>query len=93
MKAEIKEVLKDEIKAVQKSKIAVLIGIAMVALDVVLVITSFISIYSLIFTLPLIFLIRKQIQEYRMNEMILILTRVIIDEDYAKTFNTDENGK
>ena len=93
MKAEIKEVLKDEIKAVQKSKIAVLVGIAMVALDVVLVITSFISIYSLIFTLPLIFLIRKQIQEYRMNEMILILTRVIIDEDYAKTFNTDENGK
>ena len=93
MKAEIKEVLKDEIKAVQKSKIAVLIGIGMVALDVVLVISSFISIYSLIFTLPLIFLIRKQIQEYRMNEMILILTRVIIDEDYAKTFNTDENGK
>ena len=93
MKAEIKEVLKDEIKAVQKSKIAVLVGIAMVALDVILVITSFISIYSLIFTLPLIFLIRKQIQEYRMNEMILILTRVIIDEDYAKTFNTDENGK
>lgn len=93
MKAEIKEVLKDEIKAVQKSKIAVLVGIGMVALDVVLVITSFISIYSLIFTLPLIFLIRKQIQEYRMNEMILILTRVIIDEDYAKTFNTDENGK
>ena len=93
MKAEIKEVLKDEIKAVQKSKIAVLVGIAMVALDVVLVISSFISIYSLIFTLPLIFIIRKQIQEYRMNEMILILTRVIIDEDYAKTFNTDENGK
>jgi hypothetical protein len=93
MKAEIKEVLKDEIKAVQKSKIAVLVGIGMVALDVVLVITSFISIYSLIFTLPLIFIIRKQIQEYRMNEMILILTRVIIDEDYAKTFNTDENGK
>jgi hypothetical protein len=93
MKAEIKEVLKDEIKAVQKSKISVLVGIAMVALDVILVITSFISIYSLIFTLPLIFLIRKQIQEYRMNEMILILTRVIIDEDYAKTFNTDENGK
>jgi hypothetical protein len=93
MKAEIKEVLKDEIKAVQKSKISVLVGIAMVTLDVILVITSFISIYSLIFTLPLIFLIRKQIQEYRMNEMILILTRVIIDEDYAKTFNTDENGK
>jgi hypothetical protein len=93
MKAEIKEVLKDEIKAVQKSKISVLVGIAMVALDVILVITSFISIYSLIFTLPLIFLIRKQIQEYRMNEMILILTRVIIDEDYAKTFNMDENGK
>ena len=93
MRTEIKELLKDEHKAVQKSKIAVLVGIGMVALDVVLVITSFISIYSLIFTLPLIFLIRKQIQEYRMNEMILILTRVIIDEDYAKTFNTDENGK
>ena len=53
MKAEIKELLKDELKAVSKSKKSILVGVAMVVLDVVLVATSLISIYSLIFVLPL----------------------------------------
>jgi hypothetical protein len=93
MKAEIKELLKDELKAVSKSKTSILVGVAMITLDVVLVLTSAFSIYSLIFTLPLILIIRKQIHEYRVNQMMLILTRYIIDEEYAETLNTEEDGR
>jgi hypothetical protein len=93
MKAEIKALLKDELKAVSKSKTSILIGLAMVTLDIILVTTSLISLYSLIFVLPLALVIRKQINEYRFNQMLLILTRYLIDEEYAKTFNTDEDGK
>jgi len=90
MKEEIKALLKDELKAVSKSKKSILVGTAMVALDVLLVVTSIASTYSLIFILPLIFIIRKQIQEYRVNQMMLILTRYIIDDEYSQTFNIKE---
>ena len=90
MKEEIKALLKDELKAVSKSKNSILVGTAMVALDVILVATSLISFYSLIFILPLIFILRKQIQEYRVNQMMLILTRYIIDDEYSQTFNIKE---
>jgi hypothetical protein len=93
MRAEIKELLKDELKAVSKSKTSILVGIAMVILDIILVTTSIFSIYSLIFILPLILIIRKQVQEFRINEMLLILTRYLIDEEYAKTFNTENDEK
>jgi len=94
MKAEIKALLKDELKAVSKSKTSILIGIIMVALDIVLVTISLISLYSLIFILPLIFIIRKQIQEYRINQMMLILTRYLIDDEYSQTFNIkEEDGR
>jgi hypothetical protein len=92
MKAEIKELLKNELKAVSKSKTSILVGITMIALDVVLVLTSIFSIYSLIFVLPLILVLRKQIHEYRVNQMMLILSRYIVDEEYAQTFNTEEDG-
>ena len=90
MKEEIKALLKDELKAVSKSKKSILVGTAMVALDVILVATSLISFYSLIFILPLIFILRKQIQEYRVNQMMLILTRYLIDDEYSQTFNIKE---
>lgn len=82
MRQEIKELLKDELKAVQKSKISILVGIGMVALDVVLVITSFISIYSLIFTLPLLFLVRKSYNDFQLNQAMLIFTRMLIDDEF-----------
>jgi hypothetical protein len=82
MRAEIKEVLKNELKAVQKSKTSILIGIAMVALDIILVITSIFSVYTLIAMLPLVFIIRKQIYEYRINRMVLIFMRCLVDDEY-----------
>ena len=93
MKAEIKELLKDELKAVSKSKTSILVGISMIILDVVLVLTSVFSIYSLIFILPITFLLRKQFHEYRVNEMMLILSRYIVDEEYSKTFNIEDDEK
>ena len=77
---------------IQKSKISILIGIGMIILDITLVITSLISIYSLIFTLPLLFLIRKSHNDYQLNQAMLIFTRFLIDEDFAKTLQ-DENEK
>jgi len=93
MKAEIKELLKDELKAVSKSKTSILVGTLMIILDVVLVLTSVFSIYSLIFILPLVFILRKQIHQYRVNEMMLILSRYIIDEEFSQNLNSEENGR
>ena len=93
MRTEIKELLKDELQAVSKSKTSILVGVAMVILDVVLVSTSFITIYSLIFTLPLAFLIRKSYNEYQLNQAMLIFTRMLIDEEYSQTFKTEQDEK
>ena len=93
MRAEIKELLKDELQAVSKSKTSILVGVAMVILDVVLVSTSFITIYSLLFTLPLAFLIRKSYNEYQLNQAMLIFTRMLIDEEYSQTFKTEQDEK
>ena len=93
MKAEVKKALKEELKAVRNTRISILIGLTMIILDIILVTTSIFSIYNLAFVLPLIFIIRKQIQEYRINEMMLILTRYLIDEEYAKTFNVENDEK
>lgn len=82
MRKEVKEVLKDELKAVQKSKTSILVGLTMVLLDIILVITSIFSIYTLILILPLVFIIRKQIQEYKLNQLMLIFTRCLIDDEY-----------
>ena len=93
MRTEIKELLKDELQVVSKSKTSILVGVAMVILDVVLVSTSFITIYSLIFTLPLAFLIRKSYNEYQLNQAMLIFTRMLIDEEYSQTFKTEQDEK
>ena len=81
MKAEMKEFLKEEIQEVNKSRTSVLIGIAMLILDIVLVICSVINIYSLILALPLVLIIRRQMLEFRENKMVLLLMECIFDED------------
>lgn len=84
MNQEIKELLKNEIKAVNQSRVSVIIGIAMVLLDVALVISSVFSIYSLLFILPLVFIVRKQLFEYQLNQAILTFTRYIVDDEFSK---------
>lgn len=93
MKKDVREALKKEINSVVQSKLKVITGILLLLLDIGLVISSYITVYSLIFTLPLLYIIRKQIFEYRMNSAVLMLTRYLIDDDYSKEFDKENNLK
>ena len=84
MRKEIKALLKDELKAVQSSKISLLTGVVMFILDIALVLTSIISVHSLIFLIPLVFVIRKVHFEYQLNKAMLTLTRTLIDDEFQE---------
>jgi hypothetical protein len=90
MKKEIKKLLKEEIKAVNNSKISVIVGLVMVILNSLLVAASIINPYSLFFIFPLVFIIQRQIDEFRMNQIILMINRAIIDEDYLNELVKEE---
>jgi uncharacterized membrane protein YvlD (DUF360 family) len=91
MKIKVKEVLKDQIRLVRQSKLKIITGTLLTLLDIGLVVASYITIYSLIFTLPLLYVIRKQIFEYRINSAVLMLTRYLIDDEYSKKFDKENN--
>jgi len=82
MRKEIKALLKDELKAVQKSKTSILVGIVMVILDIILAFTSLLSIHSLIFLIPILFIIRKAYFDYQLNQAMLTFTRILIDDEF-----------
>jgi glucose-6-phosphate-specific signal transduction histidine kinase len=84
MRKEIKALLKDELKAVQSSKISLLTGVVMFILDIALVLTSIISVHSLIVLIPLVFVIRKVYFEYQLNKAMLTLTRTLIDDEFQE---------
>jgi len=90
MKAEIKELLKEEIKAVNNSKISIIVGLTMVVLNALLVAASIINPYSLFFIFPLVFVIQRQIDEFRLNQIILMINRAIIDEDFLNELTKEE---
>jgi hypothetical protein len=90
MKTEIKKLLKEEIKAVNNSKISIIIGLVMVILNSLLVAASIINPYSLFFIFPLVFIIQRQIDEFRINQIILMINRAIIDEDYLNELVKEE---
>lgn len=87
MQDKVKELLKEEIKSVNQSRTKVITGVVLLLADIVLLALSFLSIYTLILTLPLLFVVRKQIMDYRMNKMVLLLTRYIIDDEFANEFD------
>ena len=39
------------------------------------------------------YVIRKEIMEYRLNSAVLMLTRYLIDDDYSKEFDEENNLK
>ena len=90
MKAEIKELLKEEIKAVNNSKISIIVGLTMVVLNALLVAASIINPHSLFFIFPLVFVIQRQIDEFRLNQIILMINRAIIDEDFLNELTKEE---
>ena len=83
MKKEIKELLKKEIKEVNQSRFKVITGVILLILDIVLVSFSLASIYTLIITFPLVYIIRKQMMEFQLKNMMYILSRCIVDDEYS----------
>tara|TARA_R110000751_G_scaffold28319_7_gene73946 strand:+ start:3693 stop:3962 length:270 start_codon:yes stop_codon:yes gene_type:complete len=83
MNKEIRELLKKEIKEVNQSRFKVITGVILLILDIVLVLFSLASIYTLIITLPLVYIIRKQMMEFQMKNMMYILSRCIVDDEYS----------
>ena len=90
MKSTIKELLKEDIKEVNQSKKKVVTGVVLLIADIILVTLSLLSIYTLILTLPLLFILRKQIMDYRMKKIVLVLTRYILDDEFAKEFDKNK---
>ena len=90
MKSTIKELLKEDIKEVNQSKKKIVTGVVLLIADIILVTLSLLSIYTLILTLPLLFILRKQIMDYRMKKMVLVLTRYILDDEFAKEFDKNK---
>jgi len=89
MKKEIRSLLKKEIKEVNQSRFKVITGVILLILDIVLVLLNLASIYTLIFTLPLFYIIRKQMMEFQLKNMMYILSRCIIDDEYANEILND----
>jgi hypothetical protein len=87
MRKEIKELLKDKIQEVNQSKVSFIIGAVMVILDVVLVISSVLNIYSLIFALPLVYVVRRQFILYKIKQSSLMLMRFLVDDEYDIDFD------
>ena len=87
MRAEIKELLKDKIQEVNKSKTSFIVGALLLVLDVALVISSIFNIYSLIFILPLVYIVRKQFILNRIKQSSLMLMRFLVDDEYDIDFD------
>jgi hypothetical protein len=79
MKTETKELLKDKIQEVNQSKVSFIVGAVMIALDIVLVLSSVLNIYSLIFALPLVYVVRRQFILYKIKNSSLTLMESLIE--------------
>ena len=84
MKKEVRDLLKDEIKLVNQSRLKLVTGIVILLLNISLVVFSLFSISSLLFTIPLIIVIREVFFQYRLNSIMLAFTRCIIDDEYME---------
>ena len=90
MDSEVKELLKKEIKLVNQSKFKVGVGVGLLLTNLILVVFSLLDIYTLIFSIILLYIVWNQIMEYRINKVTLVLMRYIIDEDFAKEFDKEK---
>tara|TARA_R100001377_G_scaffold15080_1_gene7677 strand:+ start:603 stop:881 length:279 start_codon:yes stop_codon:yes gene_type:complete len=91
MDKEIKELLEKEIKSVNQSRLKVIIGVGLLTANIVLLLMGLLDISTLIFTLILIFSVWNVIMDHGINKSVLILMRYIIDSDFAKKFDEEDN--
>ena len=85
-KKEIKILFSKEIKELNQSRLTVIVGLLLLVTNVVLVILTITSIYTLIFILPLLYILRKQFREFQMKKMVYDLSRCIVDEEFYQNY-------
>ena len=93
MDSEVKELLKKEIKLVNQSKFKVGVGVGLLLTNLMLVVFSLLDIYTLVFSIILLYIVWNQVAEYRINKMILVLMRYIVDEEFAKEFDKEKENE
>ena len=92
MEKEIKDLLEKEIKSVNQSRLKVIIGVGLLTANIVLLLMGILDISTLIFTLILLFSVWSIVMDHGINKSVLVLMRYIVDEEYAKEFDK-ENQK
>jgi len=91
MDKEIKDLLEKEIKSVNQSRLKVIIGVGLLTANIVLLLMGLLDISTLIFTLILIFSVWNVIMDHGINKSVLTLMRYIIDSDFKKKFDEEDN--
>ena len=91
MEKEIKDLLEKEIKSVNQSRLKVIIGVGLLTANIVLLLMGILEISTLIFTLILIFSVWSVIMDHGINKAVLALMRYIVDEEFAKDFDKENN--
>jgi len=93
MDKEIKDLLEKEIKSVKQSRLKVIVGVGLLIANIVLLLMGILDISTLIFTLILLFSVWSIIMDHGINKAVLVLMRYIVDEDFAKEFDKEKEGK
>ena len=93
MEKEIKDLLEKEIKSVNQSRLKVIVGVGLLTANIVLLLMGILEISTLIFTLILIFSVWSIIMDHGINKAVLALMRYIVDEEFAKDFDKENNNK
>ena len=93
MEKEIKDLLEKEIKSVNQSRLKVIVGVGLLTANIVLLLMGILEISTLIFTLILLFSVWSVIMDHGINKAVLALMRYIVDEEFAKDFDKENNNK
>ena len=91
MDKEIKDLLEKEIKSVKQSRLKVIVGVGLLTANIVLLLMGILDISTLIFTLILLFSVWSIVMDHGINKAVLALMRYIVDEEYAKEFDKENN--
>jgi len=93
MDKEIKDLLEKEIKSVNQSRLKVIVGVGLLTANIVLLLMGILEISTLIFTLILLFSVWSIVMDHGINKSVLALMRYIVDEEFAKDFDKENNNK
>ena len=90
---EIKSLLSKEIKEVNQSRLKIIVGVGLLIVNIVLLLMGMLEISTLILTLILIFSVWSIIMDHRINKVVLGIMRYIVDEEFSKDFDKENNNK